>query len=170
MPAEHVDSHINASLDWYVNQVFRSLKCLRAGDMVGYRLEAAESIRPLLQALFCLHDRRVMPYYKYLTWELEEFPLDKLRFTGSQLLTDVLQILTDADYQTQQKMLIEMESIFRSEGYNQVFDDLGGQGSMGDALCALSAQQQSLSITDDSTAKSLFWTELSRGFHRPLIE
>ncbi len=59
VPVEHVDALINQSLDWYINQVYRSLKCLRAGDPVGYRLEASESIRPMLQALFCLHDRRV---------------------------------------------------------------------------------------------------------------
>ena len=126
VPVEHVDALINESLDWYINQVYRSLKCLRAGDRVGYRLEASESIRPMLQALFCLHDRRVLPYYKYLAWELARFPLTKLRFPAAEFQADLLRILTDADRRTQQKLLVEMESLFRAEGYGPVFD--GWQG------------------------------------------
>ena len=126
VPAEQARPFIEASLDWYINQVYRSLKCLRAGDDVGQRLEAAESIRPILQALFCLHDRRVLPYYKYLAWELTHFPLTKLRFSAAEFQADLLRILTDADRSTQQRLLIEMESLFRGEGYGEVFD--GWQG------------------------------------------
>lgn len=66
VPVERVEEHIRQSLRWYFNQVYHSLKNLRVGNEVGCRLEAAESIRPFLEAVFCLHERRLVPYYKYL--------------------------------------------------------------------------------------------------------
>ena len=64
IPSDKVTGVINHSLDHYINQVYRSLKCLRIGDMIGYHFEASESIRPLLTAMFALHDGRLLPYYK----------------------------------------------------------------------------------------------------------
>jgi len=127
VPAEHAWRYIDGSLDWYVNQVYRSIKDLRVGDLVSHRLEAAESIRPLLQALFCLHDRRLVPYYKYLGWELTRYPLYKLSLSGDELLRRLLSILEDGDYAAQQELLREVERVFRAEGFHRVFDDWDGK-------------------------------------------
>ena len=65
--------------------------------MIGYRFEAAEGIRPFLEALFCLHDRRLVPYYKYLAWELKTYALYKLNLTGDELLHCLTKILESGD-------------------------------------------------------------------------
>lgn len=62
VPGEHVDEYVRFSLHWFVNQVYHSIKSLRAGNMSAYRLEAAECIRPFLQAMFGTHDRRLVLY------------------------------------------------------------------------------------------------------------
>lgn len=126
VPEKHVRQLILNSLDWYINQVYRSLKCLRAGDMVGYRLEASESIRPLLTAAFCLHGRRTMPYYKYLELELEKAPLDRYPWSNKTLVNKLLKILEDGDYVIQQELLRETHRIFRAEGYGEIFDSWEG--------------------------------------------
>lgn len=58
VPLEHATDHTRQSLRWFVNQTYHSLKNLRAGNIEGHRLEAAECVRPFFEAVFCLHDRR----------------------------------------------------------------------------------------------------------------
>lgn len=121
IPAECVEEFISSSLDYYINQVYRSIKCLREGKMFCYRLEAAESITPLLNALFALHDNRLRPYYKYIRWEVKKFPLYKLPWTGEEFLQMIMKILKDGGYINQQEILREVKKIFCSAGYDQVF-------------------------------------------------
>ena len=127
VPEPHARDFIEGSLDWYINQVYRSLKGHRAGDSLCYRLEAAESVRPMLQALFCVHDRRVMPYYKYLRWELERHPLTKLSLSSDELLGRVSRVLGTGDYRSQQVLLRETERVARAEGLGRVFDGWDGK-------------------------------------------
>ena len=35
-------------------------------------------MNPFFDAVFALHDGRLRPYYKYLRWELETWPLDAI--------------------------------------------------------------------------------------------
>lgn len=121
VPIEHVEDHIRQSLRFYFNQVYHSLKNLRAGNVIGHRLEAAESIRPFLDAVFCLHDRRLRPYYKYLRWELETYPLDKFNLSADELLHCLTQILETGDWHTQQKLLREAQRMFTLGGYGRYF-------------------------------------------------
>jgi hypothetical protein len=99
---------------------------LRAGDITGFRLEASESIRPFLQAAFCLHGRRLLPYYKYLQRELDTAPLERFPWSGNELVDKLLKILEDGDYAIQQELLRETRRIFRAEGYGDVFDSWEG--------------------------------------------
>jgi len=122
VPVEHVDDHIRQSLRWYFNQVYHSLKNLRAGNMIGYHFEAAEGIRPFLEAVFCLHDRRLAPYYKYLAWELETYPLYKLNLSGDDLVHCLTKILESGDWRTQQKLLHEAKRVFTLEGFGEFFE------------------------------------------------
>lgn len=114
-------AHIRQSLRWYFSQVYHSLKNYRRGDMIGYRLEAVESIRPFLEALFCLHGRRIIPYYKYLRWEMELEPLDRLPLASNELLTDLRRILADGDYQTQQILMWAAKEAFSPAGFGELF-------------------------------------------------
>lgn len=61
-------------LDAYANSLYRSVKNHRDGQALAARLDAADSIRFLLELLFAL-DRRPRPYNKYLEWELDRHPL-----------------------------------------------------------------------------------------------
>jgi predicted nucleotidyltransferase len=122
VPLEHVDDQIRVSLRWYFNQVYHSIKNLRAGDMIGYHLEAAEGIRPFLEAVFCLHDRRLVPYYKYLRWELETYPLYQLNLSADELLHSLLQILETGNWRIQQSLLREAKRLFTAAGYGEFFD------------------------------------------------
>jgi len=122
VPEEEVAGYVAGSLDGYLNQVYRSLKCRCAGDAACQRLEAAESVRPLLQALFAVHDRRVVPYYRYLAWELEQRPLSKLSLSGGELLGLLLRVPDAAEPAAQGTLLRAAEALFRAEGYGHVFD------------------------------------------------
>lgn len=125
IPVGKVRDFIERELDHYINQVYRSIKCFREGNGVGYRFEAADSIRPLLDVLFAIHDRRLRPYYKYLEWELTEFPLHKFPWTAGELLEMLTAILATGSYQAQQQVLSGVERVFRGEGYSEVFDAWG---------------------------------------------
>ncbi|HEX8694201.1 MAG TPA: nucleotidyltransferase domain-containing protein [Longimicrobium sp.] len=121
VPEAELGPYVELSLDWYLNQVNRSLRCRRDRDAAGQRLEAAESVRPLLQALFAVHDRRLVPYYKYLAWELEHEPLHKLRLAGGELLGLLLEVLGTAEPAAQGALLREAERLFAAEGYARPF-------------------------------------------------
>ena len=122
IPPAEVPKFITQSLDHYINQVYRSVKCARDGQHVGARLEAAEAINPLLDAVFAINCR-LRPYFKYLEWELENYPLSKLSVDPKDFLNVLLEILTSADIKSQQSLFSKMETLFRAEGYGAVFDE-----------------------------------------------
>jgi hypothetical protein len=70
LSADEADDRAPAALDGYMNALYRSLK--RPG--LGGRLHHAESLAWLLTCLFAL-ERRLRPFYDYLEWELEHYPL-----------------------------------------------------------------------------------------------
>ncbi len=61
-------------LDGYVNSLYRSLRNLEAGRPLEGRLDALESIGPLLDAVFAF-EGRVRPFNKWLRYELGRRPL-----------------------------------------------------------------------------------------------
>jgi predicted nucleotidyltransferase len=122
VPKDKVESFIKAQLDGYINYLYRSLKCHRGNDLTAARLEAAVSIPYFFDVIFAIHDRRLRPYYKYLEWELTEFPLKKFPMEPKELLNAISRILDDADIKTQQKLLRISEEMFRGEGHGEVFD------------------------------------------------
>lgn len=122
IPADRKENFINSALDHYINQVYRSVKCFRDGNLKASQLEAAESVEPLLNAVFAL-ESRIRPYHKYLEWELTNFPLIKLPWNKDQFLETLLKIIKTADIKTQQETLKNVEATFRKEGFNKVFDD-----------------------------------------------
>jgi hypothetical protein len=111
-------------LDGYINQVYRSLKCFRDGQAAGARLEAADSVRPMLDVVFGMHGR-VRPYYKYLEWELRAFPLEKLTMAPEELTEALLKILETGSVRAQRLVLEHVEGMARADGYGAVVDDWG---------------------------------------------
>ena len=124
LPAAEASGIVRRELDHYINQIYRSLKCTRDGQQVGARLEAAEGINPLLDAIFALNGR-VRPYFKYLEWELRNYPLAKLGINEPEFIKILLEILTSGDIGVQQNLLSRIEVLFRAEGYGEVFDSWG---------------------------------------------
>ncbi|NIQ04772.1 MAG: hypothetical protein GWO20_03275 [Candidatus Korarchaeota archaeon] len=125
IPREKCDAYIAERLDAYLNQVYRSLKCLRDNQPFAARLEAAASIPYFLDVIFAVHDGRVRPYYKYLRWELENYPLAKVPMEATELLASVRNVLDTADVKTQQKLLKLTENLCRKEGYGETLDSWG---------------------------------------------
>jgi len=125
VPEKFLSKHIAGALDGYINFLYRSLKCIRDGDIVAARLEAAFSIPYFLDLIFAIHNGRLRPYYKYLKWELEKNPLTKLTISTEELIKDLMRILDNADYKTQQKFLVIIEILLRKEGFGYVFESWG---------------------------------------------
>ena len=126
IPSDKKNEFIDHVLDAYINHVFRSVKCLQRQNVLGAHFEAIGSIPYLLDAIFALHGRP-KPYYGYLVQELKTYPLKKCPWEIDQFLEDILAILSKGDLPTQQKLLRDVEQLFRKEGYNQVFDAWEGQ-------------------------------------------
>ncbi len=125
VPPDAVAPFIHASLDHFLNQLYRGLKCLRDGDPAASRLEAAEGIAPFLDALFALHGGRLRPYYKYLAWELETRPLYLAPWSAAETMQRVMAVLGPDSATALQRLLVETETIFRSGGYGGAFDGWG---------------------------------------------
>jgi hypothetical protein len=128
VPADKVTAFTDASLDHAINQIYRARKCLRDGDASAARLEAAEAIGPILDALFALNERRLKPYYKYLAWELAQHPPARLPWTPAEVPDRIGSLLDAASASILRQMLIDLESFCRANGHGAVFD------SWGDAL------------------------------------
>lgn len=121
IPPDKVKEAVSGYLDAYVNQIYRSLKCYRDGNVIASKLEAAESIPWLLNSIFGL-EGRLRPYYKYIQWELKNYPLINLPFSNEEFLEKIMKIIEIGDIQTQQETLKSIEPIFRKNGYDDVFN------------------------------------------------
>ncbi|MFJ6463841.1 hypothetical protein ACIQM0_22900 [Streptomyces sp. NPDC091387] len=109
-------------LDAYANSLYRSVKNDRDGHALAARLDAADSIRFLLELLFAL-DRRPRPYNKYLEWELARFPLPG--WDTGLLLDAADHISGTGDVSTQRRLFAQVEAVARQAGHGAVLDAWG---------------------------------------------
>ncbi|MFG2023070.1 hypothetical protein [Streptomyces sp. NPDC048825] len=109
-------------LDAYANSHYRSVKNDRDGHSLAARLDAADSIRFLLELLFAL-DRRPRPYNKYLEWELARYPLPG--WDTDMLLDAVAHISGTGDVPLQQHLFARVEPAARRAGHDAVLDAWG---------------------------------------------
>lgn len=112
------------ALDAYINSLYRSLKCLRNGNDLGARLEAADAIGHGLTVIFALEGRH-RPYYGYLARELEARPLVTFPLPADELLATIDTILATADPATQQRLLAIIDALCRQAGCGEVIDAWG---------------------------------------------
>jgi hypothetical protein len=109
-------------LDAYANSLYRSVKNARDGHALAARLDAADSIRFLLELLFAL-DRRPRPYNKYLEWELARFPLPG--WDTGLLLDAVDRISGMGDVSAQRRLFAQVEAVAHRAGHSAVLDAWG---------------------------------------------
>ncbi|GHB74876.1 hypothetical protein GCM10010377_76680 [Streptomyces viridiviolaceus] len=109
-------------LDAYANSLYRSVKNHRDGRTLAARLDAADSIRSLLELLFAL-DRRPRPYNKYLEWELARHPLPG--WDTDILLRAVDRISATGDVSQQRHLFALVETAAREAGHGSVLDAWG---------------------------------------------
>ncbi|OBQ48243.1 hypothetical protein A4U61_23980 [Streptomyces sp. H-KF8] len=109
-------------LDAYANSLYRSVKNHRDGQALAARLDAADSMRFLLELLFAL-DRRPRPYNKYLEWELDRHPLPG--WDTGVLLRAVDRVSTTGDVSLQRKLFARVEAAARAAGHGGVLDAWG---------------------------------------------
>ncbi|MFI5794779.1 hypothetical protein [Streptomyces sp. NPDC051677] len=109
-------------LDAYANSLYRSVKDDRDGHALAARLDAADSMRFLLELLFAL-DRRPRPYNKYLEWELARFPLPG--WDTGVLLDATDRVSGTGDVSTQRHLFAQVEAVARQAGHGAVLDAWG---------------------------------------------
>ncbi|WP_159766345.1 hypothetical protein [Streptomyces sp. HM190] len=109
-------------LDAYANSLYRSVKNHRDGQALAARLDAADSVRFLLELLFAL-DRRPRPYNKYLEWELVRHPLPGWDTAG--LLDAVGRVAATGDVAPQRRLFAGVEAVARDAGLGDVLDAWG---------------------------------------------
>jgi predicted nucleotidyltransferase len=115
---------VSTALGAYTNSLYRSLKCLRDGNDLGARLEAADAIGHALTAMFALEGRH-RPYYGYLAGELLVRPLATFPLPTDELLAAIDTILATADTATQQRLLAIIAALGRQAGCGEAFDEWG---------------------------------------------
>jgi hypothetical protein len=109
-------------LDAYANSLYRSVKNHRDGRALAACLDAADSMRLLLELLFALN-RRPRPYNKYLEWELARYPLPG--WDTDVLLRAVDRISATGDESLQRHLFTLVERAAREAGHGEVLDAWG---------------------------------------------
>jgi predicted nucleotidyltransferase len=117
------DELVKENLDMYTNLAYRSVKNFRDSREVESRIDAAESIAPLLTALFAL-ESRVRPYNKYLVWELGEQPLEKI---DSKDFVNQLTLILNGDINAEKKMFEIVANKAEEKGYGKVLSEWGDE-------------------------------------------
>ena len=105
-----------SALDDYVNSLYRSLRNLEAGRALEGRLDAVESIDPLLTTVFAI-DKRVRPFNKWLIAELRDRPL-----STDGLIECIDGIIREADPMIQRRAFRTVEAAARAAGLGDVVD------------------------------------------------
>lgn len=112
---DEVGRIVPAALDGYINSLYRSLKNLEGGRELESRLDALESLPPLLTTAFAL-EGRVRPFNKYLRHELERRPLHIL---NAEALEGLARMATPDDPRA---VFRDVERRVRDAGFGSVVD------------------------------------------------
>ena len=121
VPADVRDDVVREALDDYVNSTYRSLRYRMVGAEDGARLDGAESLPPLLTAIFAL-DGRVRPFNKYLASELRAHPLSDPAWAAGRLLPRLAAVLAGGVGE-QQALFRDVDRVARERGYADAIDD-----------------------------------------------
>lgn len=116
---EEATALADSALDDYINALYRSLGNLEAGRSLEGRLDAVDSIGPMLTTAFAL-ERRVRPFNKWLRYDLAERPLALPDLAG--LLDLVERIVADPSAEHQREAFRAIERAARATGHGAGVD------------------------------------------------
>jgi hypothetical protein len=116
LAADEARAIVASSLDDYINALFRSLHNLEAGRELEGRLDAMETIPPLLTTVFAL-ETRVRPFNKWLIHEVRANPLSIEGFIP--LIDDLLREPTTS---VQRAVFRSVERAARDAGHGAEID------------------------------------------------
>ena len=116
LPADEATVIAADSLDGYINSLYRSLRNLEGGRDLQGRLDALESISPLITASFAF-EGRLRPFNKWLRHELVARPL---AFVDVARVAD--QLATNQTLEVQRKVFRHVEIAARLAGHGGVVD------------------------------------------------
>ena len=116
LPTEQATATAAYNLDGYINSLYRSLRNLEGGRDLEGRLDALESIGPLITASFAFEDR-LRPFNKWLRHELAARPL---AFVDVARVAD--QLASDPGIETQRRVFRHVELAARLAGHGAVVD------------------------------------------------
>lgn len=123
LDADEAFRNAGGRLDACANSLYRSVRNHRDGQVLAARLDAADSMRFLLELLFAL-DRRPRPCNKYLEWELDRYPLPG--WDTGVLLRAVDRISATGGAALQRHLFALVETVAREAGHGEVLDAWGG--------------------------------------------
>ena len=104
--------------------MFRSLKYWRRSDELGARLNATQSVEPLLDTLFAL-ERLWRPFGSRLYLHLEK--LKEQGWQDGELRRNLLDLLTTSDPRRQQEIARCVIALMAERGYGHVYDSWPGE-------------------------------------------
>jgi predicted nucleotidyltransferase len=110
---------VDSALDDAINSMYRALRNLEGGRELGGRLDALESVGPLLTTVFAL-EGRVRPFNKWLAFELEQDPLRTPAF--ARLLEGVDALTTRPTAERIREAFRMLEGPARAGGHGAVVD------------------------------------------------
>lgn len=113
---EEARAIVASNLDDYINALFRSLHNLEAGRALEGRLDAMDTLPPLLTTVFAL-DNRVRPFNKWLIHEVQARPLS---IEGFISLVD--QLARDPTTNVQRAIFRTVERAVRDAGHGPGID------------------------------------------------
>lgn len=122
---DKIQKIVHDALGGYLNSLHRSLKNLRDGNKLAGHLDATETIPRILTFVFAI-ERRVRPFNKFLLWELEKYPLEKLPLSSSDFIAKIEAIAKTADFATQKEFLEIIRTLAIENGHADEIADWEG--------------------------------------------
>jgi hypothetical protein len=124
IPADQQWSFVRATLDAFINSVYRALKCARKGNTLCARLEASEAVQHALTVIFAL-EGRIRPYPGSFEHELRAYPLQIFPMTGDDLLRLIAAIVERGDTIALRGLFSTVLDRTRQAGHGDVIDAWG---------------------------------------------
>jgi|SRR3989344_3344324 len=119
-PRKYQAGLVNGALGAYQNSLYRSIKAHYREKKFAALTEAGRSLEHLIAALFVLH-LRFKPYNDYLEKEINK--LELIGDLRNDLMERFLEIITTANPKEQWKLKLDVEKIFRNNGFSEAFDE-----------------------------------------------